>query len=218
MASKDWFRCETWDEQTRVAFEARLARSRTPFHRAQYLRIQGLTLIDTHKRREVEAGRALLERVIADYPKELSEVSGAHSALAHSYVWENRLDEAIEQQRLCLIAESGVGISHRTEIRLAGALLANDPTTAEVDEVASLLGEFRDQAFFHSEHWRIAVALARLRANQGDAHGAAVHAREALALLADNTPKLQRHKNVGLIETDPETVKEMQKLASPGRS
>jgi hypothetical protein len=214
MASKDWFRCETWDEPISAAFEARLARSRGPFHRAQYLRIQGLTLTGTQKRREVEAGRALLERVIADYPDEHLDVAGAHSALAHSFVSENRLREAIDHLRLCLALESGRSFKHGAELELAEALTASDPDAAERDEVAALLDAAADSAFFHSERWRIAVCRARFCAEVGDAKGAAGHANEALALLADNTPKLPRHKDLGLIDADPATVKEMQKLAS----
>jgi hypothetical protein len=83
----------------------------------------------------------------------------------------------------------------------------------ELDEAAALLDAANEQAFFHVEAWRIAVARARLRAKRGDAHGAAACAREALALLADNTPRLPRHPDVGLIKTDPETIREMQTLA-----
>jgi tetratricopeptide (TPR) repeat protein len=214
MAKDDWFRSEVWDKTTRAAFEARLARSRTPFHRAQYLAIQGSTLTATEKRREISAGRALLERVITDYPDEVLQVANAHSALADSYLREDRLSEAVEHLRLCLILESGRHFQHRAELRLSEVLLAGDPSETELVEVAALLNEAADQAFFHVEAWRIAVARARLRGKLGDAKGAARHAQEALALLADNTPKLPRHPDVGLIKADPDTVEEMQTLAT----
>lgn len=214
MANDDWFRSETWSETTRAAFETRLARSRTEFHRAQYLRVQGLTLTETNRRREVSAGRALLERVITEYPGEVLEVAGAHSALADSFARENRPREAIEHFRACLALESGRNFKHRAELRLAEVLLAHDATDASLGEIAELLDEAANQAFFHSEAWRIAVARARLHAKQKDTVGAAAHAQHALALIANNSPKLARHPDVGLIETDRKTVKEMQKLAS----
>jgi tetratricopeptide (TPR) repeat protein len=214
MANDDWFRCEVWDETTRDAFEARLACSRTPFHRAQYLKIQGATLTTTNKPREVAAGRALLGRVITDYPDEVLMVANAHFALADSYLRENRLSAAIDHLRLCLILESGRTFSQRADLRLAEALLADDPSDRTLGEVAGLLEEAADKAFFPVEAWRIAVARARLRAKQGDVRGAATHAQEALALLADNTPKLPRHPDVGLITADAETIKAMQELAS----
>ena len=105
---------------------------------------------------------------------------------------------------------------------LASAALALDegaePESGEPAEklpLDTLLDESAAHVFFHSERWRIAVALARTYAKRGNAARAATHAEEALALLADNTPKLPRHKNVGLISTDAETVKEMQQLANP---
>jgi predicted negative regulator of RcsB-dependent stress response len=208
----DWYRLETWDDSARQAFETRLSRSRTPFHRAQYLRIQGVTLASTGKRREVAAGRALLERVIEDFPDEVLEVAGAHYALAESFV-DSNLRAAIEQLRACLSFEHGRSFSHRTELRLAELLLEDDPTDATLEEVTDLLNTAESEAFFHVEAWRIAVARARLHSKQGDRDSAATQAKRALALLADNTPKLSRHQDVGLIEPDRKTVKEMRKLA-----
>jgi hypothetical protein len=211
MSRDDWYRSETWDESVREAFETKLARSRTAFHRAQYLRIQGLTLTGTNKRREVVAGRALLERVIADFPDEVLEVAGAHSALADSFL-ESDPPAAIEHLRACLALEQGRG-SYGVELRLSETLLREDRSAASLDEVADLLDVAESQAFFHVEHWRIAVARARLCSRRGDAVGAATQAERALALLADNTPKLSRHPDVGLIEPERKTVKEMRKLA-----
>lgn len=212
MARDDWFRVETWSDSTREEFEARLSRSRTPFHRAQYLRIQGVTLTGTGRRREVEAGRDLLQRVISDFPGEDMEVAGAHFALGESLA-ESNPEAAILHLRACLSLEQGRSFSHGTELRLAEMLVANDPTAATLDETAALLDTAESQAFFHVEAWRIAVARARAYAKQRDRLAAATQAKRALALLADNTPKLPRHPSVGLIEPDPKTVKEMRKLA-----
>lgn len=213
MSTEDWYRSETWDDSSREAFEARLARSRTAFHRAQYLRIQGLTLTVTHKQREVAAGRALLERVIVDFPDEVLEVAGAHYALAESLV-DQSARAAIEHLRACLALEQGQSFSHRAELRLAETLLEDAPTDAILDEVALLLDKAESQAFFHVEAWRIAVARARLYAQRGDRLRAATQAQRALALLADNTPKLPRHPDIGLIEPDRKTVEEMRKLSA----
>jgi hypothetical protein len=213
MARDDWFRSENWDQPTREAFEARLARSRAPSQRAQYLRIQGATLVATNKLREVVAGRTLLDRVIADYPDELLEVAGAHFALAESLLGEHQPDEGIPHLRICLILESGRSFKHGTELILAEALLANDPTSESLDEVERLLDEAASDSFFRSEGWRVAVARARLHAWRGDARAAAREAQLALTLLADNTPTLSRHPEDGLINADQTTVQEMQKLA-----
>jgi hypothetical protein len=148
MAREDWYRSETWDESTRAAFESRLARSRTPFHRAQYLRIQGVTLTATGKRREVNAGRGLLERVIADFPDEVMEVAGAHFALGESLLGDNCVDDAIPHFRVGLIVESGRHFSQGTELRLAEALLAKSPSVESLNEVAQLLDEAAGRVSF----------------------------------------------------------------------
>ena len=212
MSRDDWYRSESWDDSTREAFETRLSRSRTAFHRAQYLRIQGLTLTATTKRREVAAGRALLHRVIADFPGEELEVAGAHYALAESFLDSNP-PAAIQHLRACLALEQGRNFRHRTELWLAETLLENDPTAGTLEEITGLLNTAESEAFFHVEAWSIAVARARLHSQHGDTVGAATHARRALELLADNAPKLPRHPDVGLINPDRKTIKEMRKLA-----
>jgi predicted nucleic acid-binding protein len=217
MAHDDWFRSDTWDKPTRQAFEATLARARTPFQRAQYLRIQGVTLVATNKRREVIAGRTLLDRVIADYPDELLEVAGAHFALAESLLGDNQPNEGIRHLRICLILESGRSFKHGTELTLAEALLANDSTSESLDEAEHLLDKAAGNSFFRSEAWRVTVARARLHAQRGDAQAAATQAEHALALLADNTPTLSRHPDVGLITANQTTVNEMRKLAQRPR-
>ena len=44
MSKDDWFRRTTWSDEDERAFFARLVRSRGIFRKAQYLRIQAVTL------------------------------------------------------------------------------------------------------------------------------------------------------------------------------
>src|SRR5205809_238226 len=43
----DWFRQKTWSEDIARKFFARLGRSRTPYHKAQYVKIQAVELLQT---------------------------------------------------------------------------------------------------------------------------------------------------------------------------
>jgi tetratricopeptide (TPR) repeat protein len=69
MPKDDWFRRETWSREDEAEFERRLARSR-PTSKAQYLRIQGVHLLQAREPELVGAALTLLDRVITDYPKD----------------------------------------------------------------------------------------------------------------------------------------------------
>lgn len=94
----DWYRNTDWNAEIEASFEARLARTRG--QRAQYLRIQGSTLKDSHPEvairllaRCVEAGEPML-------------VAHALQDMAHAYYRRGDIDaaldtleDALEQQR-----------------------------------------------------------------------------------------------------------------------
>jgi tetratricopeptide (TPR) repeat protein len=63
----DWFRRTTWTNQDEAEFFARLGRSRTMFHKAQYLRIQGFTL---WRAGHADPALTLLNLLVSDYPEE----------------------------------------------------------------------------------------------------------------------------------------------------
>jgi tetratricopeptide (TPR) repeat protein len=194
-------------------FEAKLARTRSGFNRAQYLRIQGLTLVETGDRRRVEAGRQLLQRVIDEHPNEPLEVAGAHYALAQSFVRDGLHDEAMGRLRTCLALEAGANFKHGSELLLAEALIERDSESA-FEEAWDLLNAWAEEAVFNSDFWRIEVARARLLARAGDRAKASTHARNALELFERDEPTFSRHPTVGRIHADKATVREMRRLAN----
>lgn len=88
-AGKDWYRSERWDLATAAYFEERLCRAR-PEGRPQYLRIQATHLL--HARETRESGRALLRRVIDDYPED-AQARTASEQLGDSLGDDGRLAE-----------------------------------------------------------------------------------------------------------------------------
>lgn len=74
LKSVEWFRRTTWTDVDRDAFFARLARSRTPYHKAQYLRVQAYTLMQVGQK---DAALQLLNLLVSEYPEE-SQLALAH--------------------------------------------------------------------------------------------------------------------------------------------
>jgi hypothetical protein len=207
----DWFRSNAWDARARELFETKLSRARSS--RAQYLRIKGLALIGVNDRERVEAGRRLLRRVVDEYADDALPVAGAHYALGDSFAREGQDGEAVRHLRACLALESTGNFSHGTELRLAEVLIDSHATTS-FDEAWELLNISAGKGMlFNSFIWRIEVARARLLVGEGQEARAAVYARSALRLLEHNEPQLPRHPDVGLIDADRRTVREMKRLA-----
>jgi predicted RNA polymerase sigma factor len=73
----NWFRRKKWTPTDRDAFFARLRRSRSTFHKAQYLRIQAVELKVTGSPEGTAAALELAEVLLRDYP-DPSELAHAH--------------------------------------------------------------------------------------------------------------------------------------------
>ena len=212
MGRDDWYRSEKWDDGARSLFEGKLARVRSRFNCAQYLRIQGLALTGTRRTEEVKAGRQLLERVIDGYRDQPMEVAGARFALAESLLTDGHHEQAVAHLRACLALEEHGNYRHGCELRLAEALVEHGDD-ASLNEAWDLLNASAEQSLFNREIWRIEVTRARLHTRTGDKARASASATNALQLLEQNEPQLPRHPTVGLVDADTSTVREMRKLA-----
>jgi hypothetical protein len=65
--SDEWYRSSRWGRKDQEEFDAKLQRAR-PYNRAQYMRLKGLALAGSKRRRERQGAPELLQRVIRDHP------------------------------------------------------------------------------------------------------------------------------------------------------
>ena len=134
LSADDWFRSSDWDDPARELFEEKLSRARS-WNAPQYLRIQGLTLLESGN---VEPGRQLLLRLITEYPHETSEVWLAHESLGESYRRESRARDAERHYRAAMsLGEPG----STTQLLLAELLLDAE----QVDRYAEARDRILDQ-------------------------------------------------------------------------
>src|SRR3954470_5581164 len=94
MATTEWFRNTTWNEDLENEFEIRLKRSRGPFHKAQYLRIQGGYLLEHPDWAVQLVGIRLMERLISDFPEEKFSTIFAHEQLGDYYLSSSNFTKA----------------------------------------------------------------------------------------------------------------------------
>jgi hypothetical protein len=80
--AEDWFRRKQWSEEIEIEFRARLKRSRGDWSRAQYLAIQGATLMRTiHTKRGIE----LCQEMLATYPAERVLIASCWHSIATGF-------------------------------------------------------------------------------------------------------------------------------------
>jgi hypothetical protein len=151
--AQDWYRCESWSEADREQFEAKLRRAR-PDNRAQYVRIQGVTLAESADRKGRACAGELLERVIRDYPGDDLQIAMAHADLGRWHAANGRASEAVEHLRSAVALEDAMGnLDTGSDLNLAEVLVEMREPPA--DEVRSLLDRARTAGLaFKSQRWR----------------------------------------------------------------
>jgi len=105
MAKSEWFRRITWTDEDRREFTARLGRSRSTFHKAQYLRIQALHLERDADPPRPDAALELLDQLLHNYPEPfelaaaLEQRARCLRQLGHSAEALNACCQALEMER-----------------------------------------------------------------------------------------------------------------------
>lgn len=205
----DWFRGPAWDDATRETFERKLGRARSS--RSQYLRIKGLGLAESDNPAIREAGRALLRRVLTEHREAAVQVTMAHHDLAVALERDDRLEEAAVHYQAALDGHAGVDTG--AALALA-ALIVRACWDDRYEEAAELLARSEgSHSAFPAIRFAWNLTAARLARLQGEEQDARELAGIALRCLADNRPPYPRHPDVGLIETDAETFRELERLA-----
>jgi tetratricopeptide (TPR) repeat protein len=91
----EWYCKRTWSPANREDFFRRLERSRTAYHKAQYLVIQAETLLKTKKREAYLVALELLEMALTKWPRDVQTVR-AQFAIAECYVGLADLPRAVD--------------------------------------------------------------------------------------------------------------------------
>jgi hypothetical protein len=208
----EWFRRTSWTPTDATEFMARLKRSRTAFHKAQYLRIQALHLQEGDPPLH-EAALGLLDMLLRDYP-DRSQIGAAHEHRARSLAALGRGVDALDELRLAMQAERAhPGIQGHAYLEFAELVL----TLRREDlfsEALSLLGAQRSAELFPFVRYRKSAAAAFLCEELGLDGESRAHATEALAAAAKTASPFRHHQSLGLVTaTDADVQGHLWRLA-----
>jgi hypothetical protein len=215
VSAEDWYRNTIWTPEVRVAFLARLARSRSTHNRAQYLRIQAGYLSASSDPVMAEAGLELLDRFLTEYGGETSELALAHSHRAECLITLDRPDEALDALRAALQVQRDLPKYLSAVHHKFADLVLSRRRTELYDEALGILDEFERIDLFPSGRFQTAAARAQIAAHQGRGADAAKFARLALEAAGHTHSGFRYHPDVGLVDqSDRALLAKMEELAA----
>jgi tetratricopeptide (TPR) repeat protein len=218
MSKDDWFRNTDWNDQIESEFEARLKRSRTNYNKAQYLRIQASYLLDSSLTKIQKRGIQFMERLINDFPEETFSTIHGHEQLGDFYLKNEDYQKAEKHFRIVTdhyhsnTRSSTTGLA---DLKLSETILlsnqedkfqeAYELSTSKFDETGGRL-MLNDQKFYY------ATLMANLCLRMGKSEEGSEYANSALQLSTITEPQFNRHKTVGIIEADTNTLERLKKI------
>lgn len=190
----DWYRKTTWSTDDAKDFFAQLACSQTDIHRAQYLKIQALTLKDA---KQYDAALELVETAIEKFPSR--EMTPLRKLRAECLWALGRREESLEAYRGAFQAQ------REQRNALCNVGLAFAEAFHDVDggvhrsELLELLREevAQPESFGPFLEFRYSLMFTRLLAGLGKMDAAAKWADRALSAQRAEISGLRHYKRVG---------------------
>ena len=211
MAKPEWFRRTTWSPQDQEEFQQRLMRSRSTFHKAQYLRIQALHLAEVGTAPLLEAAIALLNQLITQFP-DPGELPSAHQQRARCLSDLGRHREALEAYEAAIVAQRAEPNVHSGIPVEYAELVVTLRRTDLYARVEGLLDEFPQAPGpqFPVGDYSHSVVRAFLAAEREEWTKVRDYAKKALAAAAKTQAPFRHHRKVGLVSfVDPEVLAQL---------
>lgn len=214
LTDRSWYRRRTWSIDDQAAFFARLRRSRSGFHKAQYCRIQALELQQANN---YKAALDLLDLLMTEWPidaqkaavycqkAECLEKLGDHEGTITAYKL------VFDTQRKGRSEITGAHLKY-------GLMVALAPYPGLYDEAISVLDEFSSSTLsFPIEDFMAAAVRAVITDARGNRELASRYAMTALAAAAKTHSGLARHATLGLVtEVPPHLERRLKQISELG--
>ncbi len=206
MGKEDWYRRQSWTVQDQAEFFDRLNRSRSPYHKAQYLRIQALYL---HEAGFSRPALDLLRIVFDKYPED-SELSSSYlqAAEAHAHFGENL--SAVNAFREAIVAQRNYPNSHNHCWLEFGYFVVEKRLAHLYSEVSAAFEEFEEEVelLLASDGYKFFATLAIIAESRGEHIAAQEMALKALDLSTVRSSGFRYHPKIGLLRKEDFTLEQ----------
>lgn len=190
---------------------SRLTRSRSTFHKAQYVRIQALHLVQDARPPLYGAALELLDLLLLEFP-DRSQLAGVHKQRGQCLVALGRGSEALDEFQRAMETER-YGIRSYAYLEFIELVLALDRKDL-FHEALSIISKQETPEPFPVTQYRRAAATAFLCEELGMESEAQAHATLALAAAAQAESPFRYHRKLGLVAvSDLQVQNRLRKLA-----
>lgn len=212
-ADETWYRRSTWSDEDQAAFFAKLQRSRSGFHKAQYCRIQAYEL---QRARNYKASLQLLELLLAEWPNDAQKAAAFHQK-AECLEKLGDKTAALNAYRLAFDAQREKPSEITTAHLDFGFLVALSPYPDFYDEALSVLEEFGSSSF-PIEEFKTATIRALIADTTGHREEASRQSQLAFAAAAKKHSGFVRHAQLGLVTEIPLHLEDrLKRMAQSGK-
>lgn len=206
MTNQEWFRGPEWDKETQELFEDKLKKSRGAYNKSQYILIKGGYLLRSKDIIKESVGCRLMERLINEYPKEISHVMSAYEQMGDYYFSKCEYEKAESNYRRSISyyksndrsGSSGIG-----DIKLAETIINAGKSDVYLELYKLLTDQFRQtkgQLILNDELFRYYSALAKICIALEKREEAKEYAQKALRLAEIKEPQLDNYPQMGIIK------------------
>jgi hypothetical protein len=209
--TKDWFRKTSWSVRDQHEFDVKLRRARAS-NRAQYLRIQGVHLAEVGL---VEPALTLVERMLAKFPSEMTQLAAAHHLRASCLAKLGRDADALAAFRATIETERSFP-NVITQGALDFARFIVERHLAELyDEALELVSTYanRSGGLLPIERYLVAAVRAMIADRRDERPEAQAYADVALVAASATHSGLRYHATLGLVPSDAPYMHEIRALA-----
>jgi tetratricopeptide (TPR) repeat protein len=205
MSKGNWYRKTTWSQSDKETFFERLRRSRTNFHKAQYLRIQASHLQSIGTKEMANHSLELLDLMLKEFP-EKSELSLAYLQKAECLITLGKIEQAIDEMRNALQSEREFpNVKNSAWLEFGWTIIIYQLSDL-YDEVINVLSEFESDSMFPIDKYRYNAIQAIVENEKGSKKVAERFALSALKAASLSYSGFRYHPKIGLVQNANEKI------------
>jgi len=224
MSKIDWYINPNWNEQIETEFEIRLKKSRSNFHRAQYLKTQAYCLLNSDIKSFQEKGIELMNRLFKDYPNEKFSIIQGNELLGDYYLQSGLFDKAEKYLRTVTeyyYSETRSGTSGLADLKLSETILKSkklDKLPNAYDIATEKFNKTGGELNMNSDKFYYSDLMANLCNEMNKKEEASEYAKYALKLSDISKPEFIGHKTVGLVKASDKQLENLKDIINKNNS
>jgi len=195
--NKDWFRRKTWTKKDKKDFFERLERSRDPFHKSQYLRIQASYI---YKKYPSEA-LFLLQKLEKEFPEE-SQLASAYLQMAECFIKLEKYDNAIKYFRLSIEYEKEQPSFQTRAFIDFPVFIVSHGMVDFYSEIREILLNSKEKLLFPVDRYYYYASLSIIFEYEKNKEKAKTFAIKAINTSSEKCSGFKYHQNIGLVKED----------------